>query len=471
MTLIALPLVLLWPAAIVAALLDGRRRGVGLAAVAVLGAVCVLLAVLLGKVATDGPQDLVAGGWPADVGIRLRVDALGATFALLSAAILLASLAHAVATGVRSRAFPALTLFMALGLTGLFLTGDVFSFYVFFELAVISAYALTAVGGGGRQLGAALVFAVVNLIGSFLFLIAVGILYRATGTLEMQAVAAQAAPLEPNTALLIAVTFFVAFGVKLGLFPFHFWLPAVYVSVSRPVAAMLAGAVGNIGAYGLLRFGGAILPREAEVGGSALVVIGAISIAYGSIQAIARRDTGEVLAYSAIGHAGYVLVALGLGGPVALAAAVIFSVGNALNKTLLFLGSELRGRVMAAAFLLGAMSVAGVPPTAGFFGKAALFDAGIDADSAATVVLLFVGGALSFLYLFQIYQHDRWRPREERERETPLTRGGHGERASVVAVALVVLVLGLWPEPLLAIGEQAGQELSALAVAETGEER
>lgn len=465
MTLIALPLVLLWPAAIVAAVLDGRRRWVGVASVVVLAGACVLLAILLGRVAADGPQDLVAGGWAADVGIRLRVDALGATFALLSAGIVLVSLAQAVATGIGSRAFPALTLFMTLGLTGLFLTGDVFSFYVFFELAVIAAYALTGIGGGGRQVGAALVFAVVNLIGSFLFLIAVGILYRATGTLEMQAIAEQAAPLEPNTALLIAVTFFVAFGVKLGLFPFHFWLPAVYVSVSRPVAAMFAGALANIGAYGLLRFGGAILPRELELSGTAVIVLGAVSIAYGSVQAIARRDTGEVLAYSAIGHAGYVLVALGLGGPVALAAAVIFSVGNALNKTLLFLGSELRGRLMAGAFLLGALSVAGIPPTAGFFGKAALFDAGIDAGSVAAVVLLFVGGALSFVYLFQIYQHDRWRPADERERDMPVTPAGRGQRATVAAVAAVVLVLGVWPEPLLAIGEQAGQELTALAEA------
>lgn len=461
MTLIALPLVLLWPAAIVAALLDGRRRWVGVAAVAVLAGACVLLAVLLARVVIDGPQEMVAGGWPADVGIRLRVDALGATFAVLSAGILLVSLAHAVSTGVRSRVMPTLTLFLALGLTGLFLTGDVFSFYVFFELAMISAYALTGASGGGRELGAAFVFAVVNLVGSFLFLIAVGILYRTTGTLEMQAVAEAAAPLEPNTAILIAITFFVAFGIKLGLFPFHFWLPTVYVSVSRPVAAMFAGALANIGAYGLLRFGGAILPRELELASTALIVLGAVSIAYGSIQAIARRDTAEVLAYSSIGHAGYVLVALGLGGPVGLAPAVIFSVGNALNKTLLFLGSELRGRLMAATFLIGALSVAGIPPTAGFFGKASLLGAGVEADSIEAVVLLFAGGALAFVYLFQIYQHDRWRPREERERETAVGLPQRGERAAVVATALVVLALGLWPEPLLAIGERVGQELTA----------
>jgi multicomponent Na+:H+ antiporter subunit D len=459
-SLVALPLLILWPAAIIAALMDGRRRLTGMLVVGVLAIVCVTLGVLLGIVVSGEPEDVVVGGWPADVGIRLRADALGAVFALTSCGVLLAALLQAVITGVRSRGVPALTLFMALGLTGLFVTGDVFSFYVFFELAMISAYALTAAGGSARGTGAAFIFAIVNLVGSFLFLIAVGALYRATGTLEMHAVAERAVALDPKTAILIAITFFVAFGIKLGLFPFHFWLPSVYLSVSPPVAAMFAGALANIGAYGLLRFGGAILPAELALSATALIAIGSVSIAYGALQAIARRETREVLAYSSIGHAGYVLVALGLGGPVGLAAAVIFSIANALNKALLFLASELRGRMVATAFLVGALSVAGIPPTAGFFGKAALFDAGVDAKSVATVALLFVGGALSFVYLFQIYQHDRWRPPEERERETPSQPAGSGQRAVALALALLVLAIGLWPEPLLAIGEQAAHDLA-----------
>lgn len=461
MTLIAVPLVVLWIGALVTAALGVRdhRGSAGWIAVGTLAAAFVLLAVLLGIVASDGPRDLVAGGWPADVGIRLRVDVLGAVFAVTSAGVLLIALIHGVLSGLRSRITPALTLFMALGLSGLFLTGDVFNFYVFFELAMISAYAMTGVGAGEQRFGSAFIFAVVNLIGSFLFLIAIGALYRATGTLEMLAVAERAAPIDPNAALLIAVTFFVAFGIKLGLFPFHFWLPAVYLAVPTYVAAMFAGALANIGAYGLLRFGGMILPRELEVGAGALIVLGTASIAYGALQAIARRDVREVLAYSAIGHAGYMLVALGLGGPVAFAAAVIFSIANALNKTLLFLTAELRGRIVATAFLIGVLSVAGVPPTAGFFGKAALFDAGIDADSIFAVVLLFIGGALSFVYLFQIYQHDRWVPRDDRVRETSTTRASVGQRAVAIVVAGVVLVLGFWPQPLLAVGEQAADEI------------
>lgn len=458
--LIAAPLIVLFPAAIALALMDGRRRPAGVLAIAALAGATVALGVLMAKVALDGPQEVVAGGWPIDVGIRLRVDALGAVFALTTSAVLLVTTIQAVITGVASRTMPSLTMFMALGLTGIFLTGDVFSFYVFFELAMIGAYGLTAAEGiAGGRFRAGFIFAVVNLIGSFVLLIAIGALYRATGTLEMVEVARRAAEIDPQTAILLSVTFFVAFGVKLGLFPFHAWLPSVYLGVPPHIAAMYAGALANIGAYGLLRFGGAILPRELEISATAIIILGGVSIVYGAIQAVSRRDTREVLAYSAIGHAGYVLVALGFGGPVGIAAAVIFSVANALNKALLFLSAELRGPLVASAFLIGALSVAGVPPTAGFFGKAALFEAGIEAESIAGLVLLVVGGALTFVYVFQIYQHDRWRPREQRERVMPTEHASLAQRSVAIVVALVVLVIGLWPQPLLAVGDQAAAEI------------
>ena len=223
------------------------------------------------------------------------------------------------------------------------------------------------------------------------------------------------------------------------------------------MAAVLAGAVANIGAYGLLRFQAGLLTRELALGAGILVAIGTVSIIYGAVQAIGRRDAREVLAYSAIGHAGYVLVALGLGGRVALSAAALFTVVNALGKTLLFLAVDLRGPLVGAAFAMGAFSVAGVPPSAGFFGKASLFDAGVQASSAATVVLLFVGGALTFVYLFQIYQHNYWRPPQDHH------RAPRGARVVVAALAVLVLAVGLWPEPLLALSDQAGDALLRMA--------
>ena len=108
-----------------------------------------------------------------------------------------------------------------------------FNFYVFFELAMTASYALTTYGGGPRQLRAAMVFAAVNLLGSFIFLISVAGTYRVTGVLAMHQVAERMPGVDPNAAILVAAGFFIAFSVKLGLFPFHFWLPTVYAG-SRP---------------------------------------------------------------------------------------------------------------------------------------------------------------------------------------------------------------------------------------------
>jgi multicomponent Na+:H+ antiporter subunit D len=257
---------------------------------------------------------------------------------------------------------------------------------------------------------------------------------------------------DPNAAVLIAVGFFVAFSVKLGLFPFHFWLPTVYTGARPAVAAILSGGLANIGAYGLLRFGGELLPEELDLAAGALIAIGSASILYGGVLAVSRRSASEMLAYSAIGQVGYVLVAIGVGGPVGFAAAILYTVVNALNKTLLFLTAQMRGAIVGAAFALGALSVAGVPPAAGFVGKLELFRA--TADSPALLALLLLGSALSFVYAFQTYQYDFWRG-ERRGRHSTVVQQG-----VIAALALLVLAAGVWPEPLLALSNDAAELLA-----------
>ena len=453
--MIALGLALLipWAAGALLVLADGRSRAVGWAAVGALAANLAALGVLAAEVLSGRAVEVVTGNWPAGVGIVLHADALGVLFALLSSFVLLAATVHEVIDGVRERTFPALVVLLAAGLTGLFLTGDVFNFYVFFEISMTAAYVLTTYGGGRRELGAALVFASVNLLGSFVFLISIAGTYRVTGSLDMYAVATRMASVEPNAAILVAIGYFIAFGVKLGLFPFHFWLPTVYTGTRPAVAAMFSGALANIGAYGLLRFGAQLLPAELAFASGVLVAIGCASIVYGAALAVSRRDAAEMLAYSAIGQVGYVLVALGVGGPVGLAAAVLYAVVNALNKALLFLAAGLRGALVGGAFVVGALSVAGVPPAAGFVGKLAVFQTGVASGNPALLALLMAGGALSFVYMFQVYQHDFWRGGREGP-PSPV-----GLRLLTGVLALLVLGVGLWPEPLLALSRDAALAL------------
>jgi multicomponent Na+:H+ antiporter subunit D len=452
MTALVVALIIPWAAGIVLALLDGRRRLVGWLAFLALAANLVALGVLAVSVLQDGPVVVTTGDWPAGVGITLRADALGVLFALLSSLALLAATAHEVLDGVRERVFPGLVVLLAAGLTGVFLTGDLFNFYVFFELAMTAAYILSTYGGTRRELGAALVFTTVNLLGTFVFLLSVAGLYHVTGTLDMRLEGARMEEVDANAGVLIAVGFFVAFSVKLGLFPFHFWLPTVYTGARPAVAAILSGGLANIGAYGLLRFGAELLPNELALAATALIVIGCASILYGGLLAVSRRTASEMLAYSAIGQVGYVLVAVGIGGPVGFGAAVLYTIVNALNKTLLFLTAEMRGALVGGAFALGALSVAGVPPAAGFVGKLELFRAA--AGDPVLIALLFLGGALSFVYAFQIYQFDFWRG----ERTGP--RSAWPQQSVVAALALLVLAAGLWPEPLLALSHDAAAVLT-----------
>jgi multicomponent Na+:H+ antiporter subunit D len=453
MTALSLALLIPWVAGVVLLVMDARRAAVRWLAVAALGGTMVALVALAVTVFTEGPVVMTTGNWPVGVGITMRADALGVTFALLSVGTLTAAVVHEALGTVGEREFAGLVVLLAVGLVGTFLSGDIFNFYVFFELALATSYVLAVYGRTPRVLGAGLVFTAVNLLGTFVFLLSVASVYRVTGTLDMARVAERMAAADPNAAILIAVGFFVAFSVKLGLFPFHFWLPTVYTSARPVVAAILSGSLANIGAYGLLRFGAGLLPRELELAAGALIVIGAASIVYGGVLAVSRETGSEMLAYSAVGQVGYVLVAIGVGGPAGFAAAVVYTIVNAANKTMLFLAAGRRGVVVGGIIALGALSIAGVPPAAGYVGKLEVFEAAIREPAIVAVVLL--GSLLSLVYAFQIYQFEHWRP----DAGAAPRRARWREYAVPLALGGVIVGLGVWPEPLAAVAAAAAAVL------------
>lgn len=454
--MIALPLAILWIGAVAFALLDGTRPAVAWSAVATLVAGAAATVVLGIDVYQNGTREMTAGAWDSSIGITMRVDLLGIVFAVLSQVVLIAALMFEAVEGVRARVFPALVLFLGIGLTGLCFTGDAFNFYVFFEISMISAYIMTGYGETPRQFRAAFTFTVVNLLGSVFFLIGIASMYHITGWLDMERIAEQMPLVAENPAILSATIIFVAFSIKLGLFPFHFWLPAVYTGTRSSVAAMLSGALANIGTYGILRFGADIFSRELEEASKVLIVLATASILYGGVQAIARHSTNEVLAYSSIGQVGYILVAIAIGGEIGMTAAIVYAVVNALNKTLLFLSAGIRGTIVGGAIAVGAFSVAGVPPVGGFLGKLALFRAGVEEELAWLVILLFVGGALSFIYMFQLLRRRTWLDGESEP--SPVA-----SYAIISVVALVILGIGIWPQPLIDISTQAAHVLPGTA--------
>lgn len=457
MNLVA-PLAVLWIGGLVLSLADGRRRDAGLAAAGLLGVGLLATLLLARRVLRDGTIEMVAGNWPIGVGITLRADVLGIVFALTAMAVLLVAYCYELAGGIESRSFPALTLFLAAGLTGLFLTGDAFNFYVFFEIAMISSYILAAYGEERRQLRAAVIFAVVNLLGSVLFLMGIVSLYHVTGTLDMASIAGRMPIVEENPTLIAGTMLFVALAVKLGIFPFHFWLPAVYTGVQASVAAMFSGALATIGAYGLLRIGAGMLPRELSISAPVLIVLGIASILYGGVLAVSRHEPSAVVAYSSIGQVGYILIAVAIGGSIGFAAAILFTVINSANKTLLFLAGPQVNRYAGIAFAIGGLSVAGIPLALGFWGKTALFRSTIVVEAGAERVVLtgivLVGGLLSILYMFQSFGRTYWHAPS-----APETRIDAGRTAIVLGIAALMVIFGVWPEPLIALSDLAAATL------------
>ncbi len=450
--MIALPLGILMFGSIGTALLDGTRRRNGWLAIGILTLAMIATMRLGWAVYSDGTQTMALGGWSQGVGITMRVDMVGMIFAVLCQMVLLGALVYEVVSDVGARVFPSLVLFLAVGLTGLMFTGDVFNFYVFFEIAMLSSYILVNYGETPRQFRAAFVFITVNLLGSVLFLIGIAAIYHTTGFLDMVRIREQMPLVQENPAILTATIIFVAFCTKLGLFPFHFWLPTVYTGTRPAVAAMLAGALANIGTYGLIRFGLDIFPRELEAASLVLILLGAASIIYGGIQAVSRHSPAEVLAYSAIGQVGYIMIALAFAGPVGLAAVIVYSVLNSLNKTVLFLSISLRGWIATTALAIGAFSVAGVPPVGGFFAKFVMFDLTITDDSALLTLLIFVGSVLSFVYMFQMYRRRVAQKSDDADDNIPV-------QAVSLVVAIAIILLGVFPDPFLQLVQTAAESL------------
>lgn len=442
---LVLPLAIPWVLAPALALVDGRRRGVVALAAAGLVAVVAALAALLPAALSGAPAEVVTGGWPQGIGIRLRADALTLAFALPTAALLLAAMLHA-AGRPGTRSLPALVLFLAAGETGLFLAGDAFTFYVFFEVAMAAAFAISATGGTRAQIRAGFVFTVVNALGSAVLLVAIATIYVAAGTLDMELAreALHAAPGGVRAG--IAALILVALGLKLGLLPFHHWVPLVYRCALPAVAAILAGPLVSVATYGLVRFGAGVLPGELARAAPLLAVLGAATLLYGALAAVTRGSPVEALAWTSIAEPGYVLVALAAGTAAGNAAAVLYAIVISAEKTLLFLASGSRGPVASASWAVGAFSVAGIPPTPGFAAKLALLAALLAAGRPLLAGVVVASAGMVLVALFRTY------PRAFRGEPEP---AGARARAVALALAAALVLAGLVPGPILQLSRAA----------------
>jgi multicomponent K+:H+ antiporter subunit D len=373
---------------------QGLRRGLGVAAVlAQLG----LALALLDRVADGTTLVYALGNWPAPFGIVLVADRLAAWLLVTTALVALFALLYAMRgddeTGLH---FHALFQWQLLGLNGAFLTGDLFNLFVFFEILLIASYALLLHGRPDpARTRAGLHFVVINLLGSSLFLIAVGTLYGVLGTLNMADLAMKVAATPPDAVGLVRAAGLLLFGVfalKAALLPLYLWLPAGYAQASAPVAALFA-IMTKVGAYSILRvfvpiFGPGAGP-VADLTGPWLLPLALATLAAGGLGALAATGLKRQVAYLVVASVGSLLTAFGLGSAAGISAGLYYLPHSTFAAAALFLLADLiaKGRgelgdrfhpgpaipgtvILGTLFFVLAVAMVGLPPLSGFLGKA-----------------------------------------------------------------------------------------------------
>ncbi|UWQ90133.1 monovalent cation/H+ antiporter subunit D [Rhodobacteraceae bacterium M382] len=367
-------------------------------------ALAVISLILAAQVSDGSVQVYDLGNWPAPFGIVLVLDQLSALMAVLTTLLALGVILYAVGTGwdARGRNFHALFHFQLMGILGAFLTGDAFNLFVFFEVLLIASYGLMIHGGGAVRLQAGVQYVVYNLLGSSLFLFALGTIYSVTGTLNMADLALRVAELSPDDTALLrvgAVMLLLVFAIKAAVLPLHFWLPASYANAPLPVAALFA-IMTKVGAYAILRVFTLVFGPEVSVTaglvGDWLLPAALITLAVGSIGVLGAREIGRLIAFGSIASVGTLLVSISMFTPEAAAAALYYTVHSTLASAVLFLVADLvmerRGGAIVAQrpmpqsglisvlFFVGAIALAGMPPLSGFVGKLLVMDAARGTD-------------------------------------------------------------------------------------------
>lgn len=423
--LVVIPLIL----APIAALMPNGRLAWG---IAMLGAilVAVLALVLLGEVTTSGLISYHIGGWAPPLGIEYRIDALNVPIILLVGVIGLLCTVYALPTvadeieSSKQPMFYSAFLVCLTGLLGVTVTGDAFNVFVFLEVSSLSTYALVAMGGGKdrRALTASYNYLILGTIGATFFVIGVGFLYMATGTLNMADIARVLAENGHTRVTEAAFAFIVVgLGLKAAMFPLHVWLPNAYAFAPNFVTAFLASTATKVAFYVLIRFVFSIF--HPEVGFVALsftwvfAVLGTIGMIVASVQAIFQNDPRRVLAYSSVAQVGYMMLGLGMGTKLGLSAGLLHLMNHAMMKGALFMAlgafalkfgvrniTSLNGmgRIMplsASAFTIAGLSLIGVPLTVGFTSKWYLIIAALERGWWWAVAALIISSLLALVYI------------------------------------------------------------------------
>ena len=370
--------------------------------------------------AAPGMQLQESHAWVPGIGLdyALGVDGLSLPLVLINAALTLVSAVITRDIDKRPRIYFAMLLLISGAVNGAFLAENLLLFFLFYELELIPLWLLISVWGGVNRAYAATKFLIFTAVSGMLILGAFLGLSLLTGTVDFTLTPVLSDRLAMGGQLLLLIPLLIGFGIKIPLVPLHNWLPDAHTQASTPVSVLLAGVLLKLGTYGLLRFGLQLFPEAWARLAPALAIWAAVSVLYGSLAAIGQTDMKRMVAFSSVGHMGYVLLAAAAGTPVALLGAVFQMVSHGLISALLFLlvgivyrktgtrdlqvlhgllnpekGLPLTGSLM----IVAVMASAGLPGMAGFISEFLVFRGSIGVFPLATLLSM-VGSGLTAVY-------------------------------------------------------------------------
>jgi multicomponent Na+:H+ antiporter subunit D len=457
--------------------------------VAVIGSAALLVAALALFVQVYNNSGILVvqiGNWPAPYGITLVADLMSAMLVLVTGVMALVISIYALYTMDRSRerfGFLSLYQFLLMGVCGSFLTGDIFNLYVWFEVMLMASFVLLALGGERHQLEGALKYVTLNLIASAFFLAGVGILYGAFGTLNMADLAVKMQSIEdPRLLTTLSMVFLIAFGIKAAIFPLFFWLPASYHTPPIATTAIFAALLSKVGVYALIRVFTLLFIQEVPFTHSLILVLAGFTMLTGVLGAASHYEIRRILSFHIVSQIGYMIMGLGLYTRVALAGALYYIVHNMLAKTNLFLISgliyRLRGTYqlkklgglyvaapgLAFLFLIAGMSLAGLPPSSGFFGKLTLVWAGLETRHYVIVAVALVTSILTLYSMTKIWAEAFWKSSPDEAlliaQNAPLQRHETWTLyGPIVALTICILGMALGAGPILGTVFRAADQL------------
>jgi multicomponent Na+:H+ antiporter subunit D len=366
------------------------------------------------------------GGWPSAVAITLVADRLAALMLGVAVLVLCIVLAFAIgqrASDERSAFYHPTYLVLAAGIAQAFLAGDLFNLFVAFELLLMASYVLLTLEGTEAQIRAGTTYVVLNVLESMVLLTAVGLVFAATGTVSMAELPARLAELPDSVRMGLHLLLLVAFGMKAAVFPLFFWLPDAYPTAPSSVTAVFAGLLTKVGVYALLRTETLLFPDSSS---TLLLVVAGTTMVIGVLGAISHVEMKRILSFHIVSQIGYMVMGIAIGGEAALAATVFYLLHHIPVKSSLFLvqgiveretgtsafdrvgGLARRSGILAAMFLVPALSLAGLPPFSGFLAKFALVRAGLDAGAYVIVAVALLASLLTLVSMTKIWTGVFW---------------------------------------------------------------